>query len=238
MEIVRYNVARKEVYSLEVISVEEAEDKYSEVVRDSLDLVGDGKLISICTKAKEIKAEDFDQKRRELVRQAVELAEAEDYLNSTLLFLEYTLSTGESMPREFFKFKEAATADPNLKLLFASMNPKDEESAKQALPDFEVLGKKVDAGRHVFWIFQANLLTSFDRAEEAKELFLKALEENPMIVGAWKDLGQIYHRQFDCGAAWLCWDTGRSVHSGHGLFDQIDDLEDKLRNDFPEFFLP
>lgn len=238
MEIVRYNVARKDVYLVEVVSAEAAEDKYLETVGDSLDSTGDGKLISICTKANEIKPGDFDQKNRELVQQAVELAEAEDYLNSTLLFLEYTLSAGESMPSEFFRFKEAATADPNLKLLFASMNPKDEDSATQALIDFEVLKKKVDAGRHVFWIFQANLFTSFDRTEEAKDLFLKTLAENPMIVGAWKDLGQIYHRQFDCGSAWLCWDVGRSIYSGHGLFDGINDLEAKLKADFPEFFLP
>ena len=237
MNLIRFNTAQRSDYSIEFVLAEETNDSYEVDVCLPWNSDNTEPLMSACAKAADINAEKFDRKNRELIEEAVQLAEAEDYLNSALVFIEYTLSSGSQMPPEFFPFKDEISANADTKLLFSSMSPQSEEAAQQALLDFAALSPKIDAGRHAFWIFQANLFSGFGRVEEAKELFLKTLNENPGIVGAWKDLGDIYHRQFDCVSAWQCWDIGRAIFPTHGLFEPVVEMEEELRSDYPEFFL-
>tara|TARA_R100000027_G_scaffold35774_2_gene26278 strand:+ start:4669 stop:6000 length:1332 start_codon:yes stop_codon:yes gene_type:complete len=194
-------------------------------------------LFQISARASAMSEEDFANGCIALKLRAVEQAEAGQLLDSASLFMAYILATGEQLPPEFFEYKEAMQSDEEVQLLFASINPRSKEAAEKSVEVLADLEGRVRQGNESILIFQANILDSLGKRQEAIDLFLEALELNPIIVGAWKDLGELYYRSFDSRRAWLCWDTGRSLYGEHAMFEQIDYFEEDLFLEHPEFFL-
>ena len=58
-----------------------------------------------------------------------------------------------------------------------------------------------------------------------------------MIVGAWKDLGDLYYQSYNPQAAWACWAAARSLNPKHNLLITVTEFETKLKTENPEFFL-
>ncbi|MCF7848427.1 MAG: hypothetical protein K9M45_06215 [Kiritimatiellales bacterium] len=168
---------------------------------------------------------------------AVERADNGHMLESFLLFLEYTLATGEQMPPEFSRLEQKIAADPDVRLLVAAINPDDREKAQPALERLRSLSAKAGSGIRALMIVQANLLNVLGEREMAKQTLLQVLSENPCIPAAWKDLGDIYYAEYDTEHAWQCWDAGRGLSPGHKLFGPVNELEKKLEAEHPEFFL-
>ena len=97
---------------------------------------------------------------------------------------------------------------------------------------------KLTAGVHsyVLNIFEANIRLGMREGSKARELLLAALAADPTITGAWIDLGTAYYYNFDAQAAWACWDAARALRPTHYMLKVVDDREQKLRTDHPEFF--
>jgi hypothetical protein len=190
----------------------------------------------ICALADAITPEDFQTKCDELVRAAVVEGKEKRYLECLLLFLEYALSSGQQLPREFQTFRTDLQADPNVNTFLSSMNPKDKDSAQKAADVMKNLRSGASKGSAVLKIHEANNLTAAGKPHEAQELFKEALTESPWIVGAWKDLGDLYYGTYEMGTTWQCWDTGRRLHPTQKQFDPVRQFERKLLTDHPEFF--
>lgn len=65
---------------------------------------------------------------------------------------------------------------------------------------------------------------------------MAALTANPYIVGAWKDLGDLYFNEYNTRDAWRCWDLARELLPTHGLLKTVGEFEQNLLNTYPEFF--
>ena len=127
-------------------------------------------------------------------------------------------------------------AEGNTGRLMASLEPRDEASAKQAAEWLARIAKSDNPHSYVLSIFEANVRTNLKDGDSPDKLFLRALAVNPTITGAWIDLAKYYYGSFDAEAAWACWDAARALNPTHPFLQDIDRLEKKLRTDHPEFF--
>lgn len=235
MSIHRYYLG-VEKYSLSAVSVDSPIDE-SRGEATKLILPEEHRIFELCAVINRKSKDDYTRACTSFLERAVEEAEKGNYLDSMVLFLKYRLASGAEMPEEFLPFEERFNNDDDVALLNSSIDPHSKESAELALENLERLEKKLREGRSVLMILRANILAAFGKHSEAIDLFLEALTMQPMIAGAWKDLGDIYYVQYDTRHAWACWDTGRYLNGDHPLFRSIDEFEWQLRHDHPEFFL-
>ena len=225
-----------ERYSLSTVSVDSSIDE-SRVEATKLILPEDHRVFELCAVVNRKSKDDYTRACTSFLKRAVEEAEKGNYLVSMVLFLKYRLAAGAEMPEEFLPFEERFNNDRDVALLNSSIDPHSKESAELALENLERLEGKLREGKSVLLILRANILAAFGKHSEAIDLFLEALTTQPMIAGAWKDLGDIYYVQYDTRHAWACWDTGRYLNRDHPLFRSIDEFERQLLHDHPEFFL-
>ena len=158
-----------------------------------------------------------------------------DELGSLLRLFEGMLMDGEDITPDLARDRAALEADPDASALMAALinGEQDPVSGEKSLAALE---KKAGGGAHVVGIFRAGLLIASDRTVEARDLYVRALAANPGIVGAWKDLGDIYYSNYETDVAWSCWDIGRSLAPRHPMFSEVNRLEDYLRSNYPGFF--
>jgi hypothetical protein len=60
---------------------------------------------------------------------------------------------------------------------------------------------------------EANHRARLKQPKEAERLFMEALQANPVLAGAYKDLGDLLLMQYDSPRAWRCWDTAAAWRS-------------------------
>lgn len=163
-------------------------------------------------------------------------AKAGRILEGLLTYLEYTLSTGRQQQNIFVPYREAMSADAPTQLFIGSIRADSKEAAVKAADTMHALQQKVPNHRRVLKIHEANHLTTAGKPNEGRKLFIEVLTENPCIVGAWKDLGDLYYQGFRADLAWQCWDAGRRFLPTHPQFSQVNEFERQLQADHPEFF--
>ncbi len=74
-------------------------------------------------------------------------------------------------------------------------------------------------------------------SHEAIGHYLKAIEANPCLTGAYVDLAKILQSQFQTYQAWKCWEIARSIAPDHQMVKGFIQLEKQLLTMHPEFFL-
>jgi hypothetical protein len=167
---------------------------------------------------------------------AIRAGKSKKPLEALLLFLESTLSTGEPPPKEFATYKKMIEADPDCRAFFSTSNPANAAATERAGETLLALEAKTTRGLPVLKILRANLLTQLGKSGDAQPLFLAALETSPHIIGAWRDLGFGYYNGYQMQIAWQWWDAARRLLPTSQTVKPIDDLEQKLARDYPEFF--
>jgi hypothetical protein len=176
------------------------------------------------------------QAARAAVRTRAEQALAEGHtLEAALRCFESYLMEGEQPPKMLAEERATFEADPDTKALFDALTLGAQEP-KKAEEILKGLQSKAGQAAHVLKIFRAGFLLPQRQVVEARNLYLEALLANPAIAGAWKDLGDIYHTNFETDTAWLCWDAGRKLAPRHQMLQDIDKLEKVLRSNYPGFF--
>jgi tetratricopeptide (TPR) repeat protein len=156
-------------------------------------------------------------------------------LEAALLNFEVLLMTGGQAPEVLANSRAAFEANPDSKLLFDALLAGAEDPARAA-EMFKSLEGKVERGDHILKIFRAGMVLPLGQLLEARDLYVEALMVNPAIAGAWKDLGDIYHSNYETDMAWLCWDVGRKLSPGHEMLKSVTKLEQLLRSNYPGFF--
>jgi len=171
-----------------------------------------------------------------LRQSAIAAGKSKNYLD-TLLLLEYGLSTGEALRKELTAFRAGVASDPDCQSFISTGMPHSRAAAERAVEVLRLLETKTTHGRPVLQILRANNLSELGKSAEAEPLLLSALEARPCIVGAWRDLGSVYHNRYEMGVAWQWWDNIRRVQPLGQSAKAIENLERKLVHDYPEFFL-
>lgn len=151
--------------------------------------------------------------------------------------LEYNLQKGGMANELLASHRAEITNAPELSPVLAALGEaKTKEEAERAIAGLQKA--RADAGdkAYVLGIFEANHHRALRRPNEARALFVAALRANPYITGVWKDLGDLAFGQIEPAAAWVCWDTGRRIAPQFENFQQVNDFEQRLVREHPEYF--
>lgn len=170
-----------------------------------------------------------------LVSRAQEALSQRRALESALLLFEALLMRGGQPPELLSAERSTFDTDSGSKELFDALLM-GQESAERSAEMFEALVPKAGQQGHVVKIFRAGMLISLRKMVEARNLYIEALMVNPAIVGAWKDLGDIYYANYEMDTAWLCWDVGRQLLPEHSMMQEVGRLEQALRSNYPGYF--
>lgn len=233
-DLYRYDVDNN-IYNFTFTGMEEVERSYHAENRMNTLQLKEDRLSALISAADGLNQEAVSD---EIKLRAVESAQAGKMFESFLLFLEYTVASGKPMPPEFLEYEEKIGANTEVRLLVASLTPGTEHRKGLALNKLRLASMRAGSGIHAVLMVQGNLLASLGRFDEAEEILTQVLLEKPHMVFLWKDLGDIYYAQYNMVDAWRCWDAGRKLLPDHQHFASVNELEKKLREDHPEFFLP
>ncbi len=150
------------------------------------------------------------------------------YLQSFLRYFDNGLSLGGELAPDFKAKAAIMRQDPEVEKLTAALQGND-AAGLQAIE-----GPAGDMS-YVVKVFRGGLIME-NEPETAYKLYVEALEAQPGLSGAWKDLGEIYYRTFEAVDAWRCWDTARRLAPQHQLLQEVKALETRLRGTYPEYF--
>jgi hypothetical protein len=162
----------------------------------------------------------------------------EHLLDAMLANIAAMLASGDQTDATawFSAHREQIMKDADATQVTQNLKPHDEKSARAAAETLEQVKKHAGPHGYVLDIFEANTLRSLHEGAKAVDLFIAALSADPLITGAWVDLGTTYYGDFRAVEAWACWDTARMLKPNHPFNADINAGEQKLRTDHPEFF--
>lgn len=162
------------------------------------------------------------------LKEARQLFSEKRYLQSFLRYFDNGLSLGGELAPDFKAKAAVMRQDPDVEKLTAALQAND-AAGLQAM--------EAPAGdvSYIVKVFRGGLIMEND-PETAYKLYVEALEAQPSLSGAWKDLGEIYYRTFEAVDAWRCWDTARRLAPRHQLLEEVNALETRLRGTYPDYF--
>lgn len=178
--------------------------------------------------SQEVKARRFAE--------ATQSAERGHILESVLTILELALETGMQLPELGNALQNES--DPHVSQLRNALGrrPGSKEEARAMLAALLELRKAAGQRAHVVMTFEAATHRALGEYQQARELLLHALEVNPFLTGAYKDLGDVYVREYETSEAWRCWEAARRIAPEHGLLQDVRALEEMLAAEHPEYF--
>nr|WP_315254835.1 hypothetical protein [uncultured Duganella sp.] len=156
-------------------------------------------------------------------------------LDTMLGKMECVLSTGAPLSLTEQQ-KQAVGASPALMLLFAALNPAKPEEVDNAVKTLAGLRQQAPRKAYVLKVFEANSRLRLKQPKQAAVLFVEALQANPLLAGAYKDLGDLMMLQYDSVHAWRSWDAGRRVSPALPNFVAVNKFEAELLAQHPEYF--
>lgn len=237
LEFHRYNL-NQEVYTYRLVELKQGAAP-SPTASGFREVTGEGKLRDIEKLIARLRSEKPDLRKHaeSLLVAAEKDYKQQRYLDSMLSYIEYTLETGEAMPQSYQPKKQQITADKYVKQMLQNLSPKNKQEAEAAVKVLAELKKHSQERKHVLGIFEGNIYGNLGNSDKPEALLMQALRKNPLIIGVYKDLGDIYHNSYHADLAWLCWDFARDLVPDHRLLTGITAYEKKLELNFPGFFL-
>lgn len=157
-------------------------------------------------------------------------------LDALLGALEWTLMTGEAMKPFPAEQQALLQADPAVRTVLASMNPTNKAGLAAAVPVMQSMRTQTMRKRHILQLLEANDRAKLGERNAALSLYASVLRANPLLAGAYKDMGDALFAGFDMPRAWRSWDAGRRIAPQLNLFEAVNQFEQKLLREHPDYF--
>lgn len=161
---------------------------------------------------------------------------ADALLDTMLGRTECVLATGAAMLPFTPEQLEQVRADGGVALMFAAIGPKSPAEYEASVKTLAALRTQAPRKAYMLQLFEANNRRYLGQQAQSRQLFEQVLAANPVLGGAYKDLGDLLLTQFDSARAWRSWDIGRRIAPRVANFDAVDKLEHELVTLHPEFF--
>lgn len=223
------NVGQKKIH-IEIASLDEKQlGDYS--LKDlKLNMATSGRLVGIVERISDDPETSRKKAEQEILRNARNLIDTNDLVGAMLAYLEYTLVSGSKQIPWTEKDRELLLNSGDVReMLSVTGGSTNQEEAVSKIASMEEMREKKKAGNHILKIFESNTRASIGDTKIAHELMMDALEMNPYIAGAWKDLGGFFFKNYEPYEAWVCWDLGRKINPEHPLLKDINNFEDHLQ---------
>ena len=161
---------------------------------------------------------------------------ADQLLDTMLGRTECVIATGAAMLPFTPAQTEQLRADGGVALMFAAIGPKSKEEYAASITTLAALQVQAPRKAYLLKLFEANNRRQMGQRQESLQLFDEVLTANPVLAGAYKDLGDLLLTQFDSARAWRSWDIGRAIGPQVVNFEAVVKLEQELATRHPEFF--
>jgi hypothetical protein len=156
-------------------------------------------------------------------------------LDALLIMTDYTLSTGENIDEYMKKLAPSLRADVATQKFMLNITPQSKEQAEAAIKELKAIDRTKLTKGHVIDVMLGNIYQNIDPIEAEKYMKL-ALAANPLLGGAYHDLGEIYILQYQTPTAWDTFRLGKRVSPTHPMLADVDQMNKKLESTFPDFF--
>lgn len=167
-----------------------------------------------------------------------EAAYREDQLLDTMLGrVECTLSTGAPMLAFTPAQLEQVRASVPVSLAFGATQTTKQEEFAASVKTLSGLRNQAPRKAYILKLFEANNRARLGQFDESSQLFADVLEANPVLGGAWKDMGDLMIMRFDMPAAWRSWDIGRRIAPTLPNFAYVNQLESEFAKRHPEYLV-
>ncbi len=157
-------------------------------------------------------------------------------LDAMLGSIEWNLMTGEQAPPFAPEQQAKVHDDPVIQNITRLLAANTKEGMTDAVKKLEELRTQAPGKAYVLGIFEANDRLRLGEAAAARKLMRVALLANPYMAGVYKDLGDAFLLQSDSARAWRCWDAGRHLAPQFVNFKAVDQFEQSLVAQHPEYF--
>jgi hypothetical protein len=150
--------------------------------------------------------------------------------------LEWGLMTGQQ--KQDFTPEQTALLrnDPSIQKLFGALQANSKETFTTAITTLVELRSEAPQKSYVLKLFEANDRAGLRDIMAAQQLFIEVLQNNPILAGAYKDLGDVLLAQYQTPNAWRSWDFGRRLAPQFKNFAVVDQFEQSLATQHPEYF--
>ncbi|MDQ1832020.1 hypothetical protein [Massilia scottii] len=153
-----------------------------------------------------------------------------------LAIAEWSFVSGEPMKMLTPEQKAVFTADPRMQGFAAAMRTKTRADVEAAVARLQDMRKHTTRRQHILALYEANYRAKLGDIRGAMPLYASALRANPALAGAYKDMGDALFKSYDMPRAWRSWDAGRRMAPGLGTFKAVNQYEQVLLREHPEFF--
>jgi hypothetical protein len=158
------------------------------------------------------------------------------FLDALLGLIERTLMTGQSMQKLTAEQAAQLGADSAVQQFKQAMAAKNKEELANAAKMLVELRSHASEKSYVLKLFEANDRLQLGERELAKNLFKEVLQGNFLLAGTYKDLGDLLLLQWDIPQAWRAWDIGRRIAPQFANFKAINNFENSLLSQYPNYF--
>ncbi len=162
---------------------------------------------------------------------------ADQLLDTMLGRVECTLSTGAPMLPFTPAQLEQMRASTPVSLTFSATSVTKKEEFAAAVSTLSGLRNQAPRKAYILKLFEANNRARLGQYKESDQLFADVLEANPVLGGAWKDLGDLMIMRFDTPSAWRSWDIGRRIAPTLPNFTFVNQLESEIAKRHPEYLV-
>ncbi len=172
------------------------------------------------------------QKNREVTAKAIADKRLLDVLLGTV---EYRLITGETSPPLGSELIESINHDVPCKRFEVAIQAKTKAELDAAVKTLVDLRAGSTSGLPILRLYEADARMHLGD-NMALQMYGEVLQANPGIATAYKDLGDLFILKYDTPRAWRAWDIGRQLAPKLPEFVPVDDFEQRLVKDHPEYF--
>ena len=197
---------------------------------------GAGEIDQLLDRARQVTQAGLQERRLKFETEVAAAFAEQRPFDGLLGTIEWSLMSGVPMAPFSAERQAQLKADPSVRTLMAALKPADKAALSAAVQVMQTLRAQTLHKRHMLELFEANDRMKLGDLGMALPLFAGVLRKNPALAGAYKDLGDVLFASFDMPRAWRSWDARRRLAPGLDLFDAVNQLEQRLLRDHPEYF--
>lgn len=175
---------------------------------------------------------------KERVEMAVAAARAGRVFDAFIAFVTLTLERDVVLPPALAEVLRSSEEPRTRRLLGLMRSPRDADDARAMIDAYATL-RDVD-GLHPEFLLTQEAVARRSLSDHAGAIacYSDALDHNPFLLGAYKDLGDCYAAAYDARRAWRCWEAARRLDPAHPMLRGVHALERRILDEQPDYFMP
>jgi len=170
-----------------------------------------------------------------VIPEAQQLMAKKDFLDAFFCLMEFGMESSKDTRAAQSVIQGQLSKEPVMiemdKVLHAVGTP---QQATAAFKELDLIKKQAPLKGYIMEVLKGNIALQYGL--RADDLFLKGLNQNPLLAGVYVDLGTYYKMQKRVDLAWDCFDLARQICPTHPTLNQVQRFEKMLVDRHPEYF--